>query len=387
MKKLLVLSLAAFFVLASCATTEESVLLKEPVENKAAVVVEDKAASAAGTAAGSVAPGIVAEEVSAPDSEAVAPVIKEYAFTEEEVTVNPNGELPLGGSLIIPEGGSPVAVVIFVHGSGLSDRNETINSNTPFKDIAYGLAKKNIASLRYDKRYFYDPESAPSMSVLGAREEALDDVASAIDLVESDDRLGTNIFVLGHSLGGYFTPAIGKEHRELSGLISLAGPYRPLYEVMFDQSMESFRTIDRSQLDERSNQILDMQYEWIMNDIEVLRNNLAETPDEQPLFGVPAHYFKTLAEYSPSKCIAFAKMPIFIGQGQSDFQVYDDVEIPLWQDALKGRNNVEFHLYPGLNHLFMQTQGKRDISEYDVRGDVNEGVIADIAAFITKYSK
>ena len=69
-------------------------------------------------------------------------------------------------------------------------------------------------------------------------------------------------------------------------------------------------------------------------------------------------------------------------QGDADLLVYADVDYPLWQEALAGRDNVTFCLYEGLNHLMMPTQGLRDTSEYIAPSHVREDVIADIAAFV-----
>ena len=46
------------------------------------------------------------------------------------------------------------------------------------------------------------------------------------------------------------------------------------------------------------------------------------------------------------------------------------------------RENAVFHLYAGLNHMMMPTQGRRDLSEYAVKNTVSEEVIADIADFV-----
>src|SRR5271157_6238265 len=43
------------------------------------------------------------------------------------------------------------------------------------------------------------------------------------------------IFVLGHSLGGYLLPRIGAADREIAGLIVLAGLCRPLEDTILDQ--------------------------------------------------------------------------------------------------------------------------------------------------------
>lgn len=75
-------------------------------------------------------------------------------------------------------------------------------------------------------------------------------------------------------------------------------------------------------------------------------------------------------------------MPMLILQGEADFQIYADVDYPLWQEKLADRDNVVFHLYPGLNHLMMPTQNKRDVSEYQVKSNVDQQVIDDIAAFV-----
>lgn len=73
------------------------------------------------------------------------------AYTEENLTIG-SPEWALPGTLTIPVGAGPHPSVILVHGSGPSDRDETLGPNKPFKDIALGLASRGIAVVRYDKR-------------------------------------------------------------------------------------------------------------------------------------------------------------------------------------------------------------------------------------------
>jgi len=72
-------------------------------------------------------------------------------FEEKEVTVG-SGEWPLPGTLTIPKGNGPFPGLVLVHGSGANDRDESLGPNKPFKDLAWGLASRGIAVLRYDKR-------------------------------------------------------------------------------------------------------------------------------------------------------------------------------------------------------------------------------------------
>lgn len=150
-------------------------------------------------------------------------------FTEESVTVGAE-KWALQGTLPIPVG--PVAAaVVLVHGSGPNDRDETLGPNKPFRDLAWGLADRGIAVLRYEKRtrqYAGKMAGNPNLTV---REETTDDAILAAALLRAHDRIDPKrVFVLGHSLGGTLAPRIAAEDRSLAGLIILAGATRPLME-------------------------------------------------------------------------------------------------------------------------------------------------------------
>ena len=70
--------------------------------------------------------------------------VDKQKFSEQEVKI---GKEPwqLPGTLTLPNGNGPYAVVILVHGSGPHDRDETIGPNKPFRDLAHGLAEKGVA--------------------------------------------------------------------------------------------------------------------------------------------------------------------------------------------------------------------------------------------------
>ena len=80
------------------------------------------------------------------------PYARTNAFREKEFTVG-RGQWQLPGTLTLPSaGGGPWPAVVLVHGSGPNDRDETVGANKPFRDLAWGLASKGIAVLRYEKR-------------------------------------------------------------------------------------------------------------------------------------------------------------------------------------------------------------------------------------------
>ena len=304
------------------------------------------------------------------------------SYEELEVTIAAEEDLPLEGILTLPEGAEKPPVVILVQGSGSSNRDEQIYSNAPFADIAHGLADMGVATLRYDKRFYTYPEAA-TLENMNLRAEILDDLEYAIDLVKEDQRVnGDEIYVLGHSLGGMLVPAIAVENPEVKGLISLAGSLRPLWEIVYDQNMAMLEDIDFTELSDEERATIDDQIEQLNADMEVLRGDLNSIDDGEMILGIPGIYWKSLGEYCGMNFISDVKQPLLILQGSADFQVYADKDYPLWQEELAGRDDVTFHLYDGLNHLFMETNGKSDITEYAVKSSVDTEVIEDIAEFV-----
>ena len=102
----------------------------------------------------------------------------------------------------------------------------------------------------------------------------------------------------------------------------------------------------------------------------------------ETLLGQPAAYWLSLNSLEPEQYATSLSIPILILQGSEDFQVYPDVDFAQWQEILAGKENVTFKLYDGLNHLFMPSEGIRDVSDYDREAHLDATVLDDLAAFI-----
>ena len=155
-------------------------------------------------------------------------------FKDEQVTI---GTEPwtLPATLSMPVG--PIAgAIALVHGSGPHDRDETIGPNKPFRDLAWGLADRGIAVLRYEKRTRQYPGKSGGVKDYTVREEVIDDALAAAAFLRTRDRIDPKrVFVLGHSLGGTVAPRIADEDRALAGLVILAGVTRPVFDVVREQ--------------------------------------------------------------------------------------------------------------------------------------------------------
>ena len=317
---------------------------------------------------------------STPPAAYVAPAyVNPDAFREQEVTVG-SGEWALPGTLTLPVGDGPFPVVVLVHGSGANDRDESLFSSKPFRDLAWGLASQGVAVLRYEKRNKQHASKLTEdvVAKLTVQEETVDDALAAVSLLRQTNGIDSaRVFVLGHSLGGYLLPRIGISDPQIAGLISMAGSTRPLEDSLMEQAMYIVgldgtpTPEEEAALDQVAAQVARVKDPSLS----------AATPAADSPFGVPAGYWLDLRGYNPAEVAKKLQMPMLILQGERDYQV-TTVDFEGWQSALASRSNVQFKLYPDLNHLFIAGEGKIIPAEYGIEGHVAEQVIVDISEWI-----
>lgn len=306
--------------------------------------------------------------------------VKPGAFQEQEIQVGTGmsaagGVLP--GTLTVPVGIGPFPAVVLVHGSGPHDRDETIGLVKPFRDLAWGLASRGIAVVRYEKRTKAHPKEWATLNNFTVQDEVINDALAAVALLCVTPGVGSDrIFVLGHSLGATMAPRIGAADPKIAGLIIMAGLTRRLEDTILDQFTYIFSLHgsispeERAQLDALKEQIAHIKDPALSPD----------APREQ-ILNVPASYWLDLRDYYPPEVASKLRMPILVLQAEKDYQVtMGDFEA--WKSALSGRQDVTFKSYPGLVHAFFP--GKGTPEEYNAPEHVVAEVIGDIADWINQ---
>ena len=305
----------------------------------------------------------------APPPSPPPPYADTTSFREVDVTVG-EGRWRLPGTLTLPRSGGPFAAVVLVHGSGPNDRDETIGPNTPFRDLAWGLASRGIAVLRYDKRSRVHPE-ALTAATLTLDAEVVDDALAAIAVARSRPEIdSTRLFVLGHSLGGMLAPEIAARDGRLAGVIILAAPARDIIDVL------------AGQLD----YLASIATEAERQPIAAARASVAalrapSTPGDSVVLGAPAHYWRALAAVRPAERARAAGIPLLVLHGERDYQATMD-DLTLWRAAFSGVPHATVRSYPALNHLFMPGEGRQTPADLVRPGHVAEEVVADVAEWI-----
>lgn len=301
----------------------------------------------------------------------------EHEAVTEPLAVGP---YQLEGELMIPTDpeleSTPLPVVILVHGSGASDKDETIGPNQPFLDLAQGLAGQGIASIRYDKRAFAHSEAFVDQYDFTVWEEAIEDALAAVALAKADPRIDNNrIYILGHSLGGYLIPRMMKHTNEVAGWIFMAASNQAVQDMIVDQ-YQYLSNLD-GEISEEEQAAIDQ--------VAAIAEQLKEPESldaEIPILGAYPAYWIDLKDYKPLEEVMLYTTPKLFLQGNRDYQVPVD-QFEAWKETI-GTANAEFYLFQGLNHLMMSGEGDPNPGEYQLPNHVDQQVIETIGEFIQR---
>ncbi|MCZ7557888.1 MAG: alpha/beta fold hydrolase [Bacteroidia bacterium] len=316
----------------------------------------------------------------------IEPIQKVYAFAPPpyadstrffEETISFGGEQALPGVITVPKGKGPFPAVVLVHGSGPQDRDQTVNGNKMFRDLAWGLASKGIMVLRYDKR---TRVHGPKMNLLKltVQEESIDDAVEGLRLLRGHSAADTNrLILLGHSLGAALAPEIATQSGVTKGVVMLAPIARPLEVVISDQ----LRYI-ASQQDTLTEQESVKLHTELQKAAQIADESLGAS---RLLLGVPASYYYDMHKRDQKAYARALGVPIFIARGEKDYQA-PQMEYVLWQDYLKDIPKVTFKTYRNCYHPFIETDAKPGPWNYTMEGHVTEELINDLVRWCTSFS-
>ena len=301
----------------------------------------------------------------------------------ENIIVGKGTNYPLHGLLTLPDDTTkPVPAVVFVHGSGASNRDEKVGKLTPFKDLAEGLAAHGIASVRYDKRSFAYGRKMLKEKNITVKEETIEDAVRATQLLRKDGRIDRNrIFIVGHSMGAMLAPRIDAQGGNYCGLILMAGSPYKLEDIILRQNQQAMGGLNKLLRFIATKQVSKMKKNFAglyeLTDEEAKKRKFAG--------GTTLYYFKEMGEHPAPGFLKLSRKPLLILQGEKDFQASAAVDFTGYQTLLEGHDNATFKLYPGLNHAFVPALSD-DINkarkEYAEERHIGDEVIGDIARWI-----
>lgn len=308
--------------------------------------------------------------------------VEDRAFGKERITVKTD-TFELEGELMLPPDCDQCPIVVLVHGSGPVDMDGTLGPNKFLLDMAYGLSLNGVGTIRYTKRTKKYGKSFLEADSFTLYDETIADAVSAIKLAKSYEFIDTNrVFVLGHSLGAYAAPLIAKESNNLAGVVMLAGPYRPLYQIVPEQ-FEFIYGID-GDLTKKEREILERGRQEIL----LIEGKESEAEELNVLGGEKMlSYYRGLIDYHPDSTIKDLDCPVLIIQGDRDYQVRHETEFARYQSSLSDEEHVYFKLVPGLNHLMIYGTAPSEPSEYSIPEHMTLETVRLISDWVKKNDK
>ncbi|WP_327146150.1 alpha/beta hydrolase family protein [Nocardia sp. NBC_01327] len=306
------------------------------------------------------------------------------AFTETEVMVG-DGPLAVPGTLTVPRAGGKVPGVALLAGSGANDRDETLSGNPQnksFKDLAWGLATRGVAVLRFDKvtRVHGDMIDPETLTPIG---EYVDPAKAAIHLLQQHPSVDPDrVFLLGHSLGGSVAPNIASTAPSIAGVIVMAGGAQPPHHSLLRQIRYLSGLSAGTDVDSMPH-VRELAGRVALLDSPEF--SAATAADRLP-FNLPARYWIGWLALDPVGTAATVDKPFLVLQGGRDYQVTVGEDFAAWQTGLGGRLDVTTRVYPADNHQFFSGTGLSSPADYLTAQHVDPVVVGDIADWIiAKY--
>jgi pimeloyl-ACP methyl ester carboxylesterase len=268
--------------------------------------------------------------------------------------------------------------VLFIVGSGKTDRDETADETMTFsgkkeklfRQLAVAFADAGYSSLRYDKRGVLNDSGKvdKELWVTADREHLISDAVDAARFLQSEFKVESkDLIILGHSEG----TIIGVEaaiaiNEQLRGLVLLGAQARSMKDMLYYQIVESPHA-STAGLGQKPIEDYKMALKMIEESKEIW------APDNKPM----SWYKQFFAAPANQDRIHLVKAPIAIFQGEEDFST-PIAETERFRSL--GLNNLRIKTYPGLGHCFSPNRDK--VPTY---GPIDAKVIIDILETVESF--
>ncbi len=283
----------------------------------------------------------------------------------DEEVIFQSDKLSLTGTLMLPESKTPLPCVIMVHGSGAQDRDGNISGfNTQiFKYIAEYLAKRGIASLRYDKRGCGKSEGNFKIAGLS---EMVNDACAAVDFIsnQSSQIDSKQIYILGHSEGAVLAPEIAAKRKVLAGILMLCASLRSFEEDGIKNAEVLNRDLDKMTGLKGKLARLFLYTKDPLKTMTTLRKKVEKTKAKRMWVSftrVSTKFYRETFNYDVKSFLKDNTHPILAIGGQKDFQCHPDDTLLISEIST---SKTAAYIIEDMDHTLRHQKGEPSILSY-----------------------
>ena len=283
-------------------------------------------------------------------------------FSATELSINRH----VDGTLLTPDGIEQPPLVIFIAGSGPTDRNgnQALMKNNMLKKLAESLSERGIATFRYDKRVVKQLRTRN----LDKNIRFDDFVSDAKSVINHFKNTYSNLIVAGHSQGslvGLLALDAGA-----NGFISLAGAANSIDQIILEQISKSapFFTTDTKRV------------------LDLLKSGQTTTdfpPALSSIFNLDLQPFMSnWMQYNPKDLIKELEIPVLIINGTKDLQV----AVTEAQQLKEAKEEALLEIIENMNHLLFEINGD-DLVNSKSYNDNSYAVMPKVIEIMTVFIK
>ena len=291
--------------------------------------------------------------------------------------------LKLNGTLTFPYSSSKSPAILFLPGSGKTDRDNNAKQLliNIFPQLIPSITELGFASFRYDKRGVGSSEG--DFWTTGLYDLAEDAIAATEYLKTLTEVDPERIYVLGHSEGALLALFLAAKTGLFAGVISLAGPVKTGEQTLIWQTNKISKSITGFQ--KRLLRLLRVDV------VKSVQKNLARikstTTDVARIRGqkVNAKWMREFMAYNPSETMSKVNVPVLAITGTNDVQV-DPQDLQLLEKLIT--SDLETHAVEGLTHLLRTDNPNLGLKSYKAQAKkpVDPKVISLIGKWLSKRS-
>ena len=286
-----------------------------------------------------------------------------YPYRSETVAFRsePSGVV-LGGTLTVPDGPGPHPAVVLVSGSGQTDRDFTLDGHRSFAVIADHLARRGVATLRYDDREV--GASGGTAAAMTFDDEARDVAAGMRALAARPDIDARRIGLVGHSHGGVIAPHVHSRHERAAFLVLLAAPAIRLDSLLARQNVRLALAAGMPAEDAAAvGRLVREVFRAARADTDSLvaagqmqaaheRFGMRGEAAQQSIRAHTARGFRDVMRLDPALALGRVDVPVLVVFGTKDLDVTEAENRAPLLAALPAGADVTAHTVVGMSHWF-----------------------------------